>query len=131
MNTARFRPLMNLALIYLCCLAAVVVVYRKAPITFFRAETGHWLLIAHSPPEAQSKLVREFWTTSSHGHYTPLAFTAEFFFTKWADTGSWLWRSRQQGSVALVAAAFLVVVRSLALSLRLSKRTAACVAVGL
>lgn len=127
----RFRRLINLALIYLCCLAAVVVVYRKAPITFFRAETGHWLLIAHGPPEAQNILVREFWTTSSHGHYTPLAFTAEFFFTKLADTGSWLWRARQQGSVALVAAVFFVVVRSIAFMLRLSKRTAACVAAGL
>src|SRR5947207_15130811 len=92
----RFRRLISVALIYLCCLAAVVIVYRKAPITFFRAETGDWLLAAHSSTETQNKLVREFWTTSSHGHYTPLAFTAEFFFTKLADTGSWLCRARQQ-----------------------------------
>lgn len=125
-----FRRLINLALIYLCCLAAVVIVYRKAPITSFRAETGDWLLIAHSSTEAQNKLVREFWTTSSHGHYTPLAFTAEFFFTKWADTGSWLWRARQQGAVALAAAAFFIVVRSIALLLRFSKRPATCIAAG-
>src|ERR1700682_2082768 len=109
-QSPRFRPLVNLALIYLCCLGAVVIVYHRAPITFFRAETGSWILIAHSSPEAQSKLVREFWTTSSLGHYIPLAFTAEFIFTKWADTGSWLWRARQQGAVALVAAAFFIVV---------------------
>jgi hypothetical protein len=126
----RFRRLISVALIYLCCLAAVVIVYRKAPITFFRAETGDWLLVAHGSAEAQNKLVREFWTTSSHGHYTPLAFTAEFFFTKWADTGSWLWRARQQGAVALVAAAFFVVVYSIALLLRFSKDPAICIAAG-
>jgi hypothetical protein len=123
--------LVNLALICICCLAAVIIVYRMAPITFFRAETGHWLLVAHTSSEAQNQMVREFWTTSSHGHYTPLAFTAEFFFTKWADTGSWLWRIRQQGAVALVAAVFFIVVRSIALMLRFSRRTATCIAAGL
>ena len=127
----KFHRLISLALIYICCLAAVAVVYRKAPITFFRAETGHWLVVAHTSAEAQNQLVREFWTTSSHGHYTPLAFTAEFFFTKWADTGSWLWRARQHGAVALVAAGVFIALRSIALILRFSKRPATCIAAGL
>ena len=118
-------------LIYFFCLLAVTIVYHKTPITFFRTETGEWLRLAHSPPGSQHEVLREFWTTSSHGHYTPLAFSAEFLFTKWADTKSLPWQARQLAVLALLAAAFFVVVRSMARMLEFPNRGATCIGIGL
>lgn len=118
-------------LIYCLCLVALTIVYHKTPITFFRTETGEWLRLAHGPVAPQQELLRGFWTSSSHGHYTPLAFSSEFLFTKWANTDSLRWRARQVSVLALLAAIFFVVVRSAGRALGFSRRSSLCLAFGI
>ena len=79
--------------------------YHDTDITFLRADSGYYQMLAHLPQTEQKQIIRRFWTTSADGHYTPLAFSAEFFFTKFAGTREVIWRCRQIGAVALVGAA--------------------------
>ncbi|HXA10227.1 MAG TPA: hypothetical protein VNW28_09605, partial [Chthoniobacterales bacterium] len=79
--------------------------YHDTNITFLRADSGYYQILAHSSPAKQKQNIRRFWRQSVAGHYTPLAFSAEFFFTKLAGTRAAVWRCRQIGAVALVGAA--------------------------
>ena len=62
---------------------AIFALHRHMQAAVLRAETGFYQVIAHSSPEHQRTFLRNFWKKSSHGHYTPLAFTAEYFFAKY------------------------------------------------
>src|SRR5437764_11508651 len=99
-------------LLVLASFAVIFVSYKQLKVELLRAESGFSQMIAHSPPETQANFLRSFWTTSSHGHYTPLAFSAEFFFTKWAGMrGSW-WRNRQLALGVWVTMALFLFVRA-------------------
>jgi len=75
--------------------AAIFALHRPMQVAVLRAETGFYQVIAHSSPAQQRIFLRNFWAQSSHGHYTPLAFTAEFFFAKQAGLRPNWWRNRQ------------------------------------
>lgn len=108
----RRRRWLEIGLLVFASFAVIFVSYKQLNVELLHAESGFFQVIAHSPREAQADFFRSFWTTSSHGHYTPLAFSAEFFFTKWAGMhGSW-WRNRQLALGVCVAAAFFLFMRA-------------------
>jgi hypothetical protein len=120
---------LRFAFVYVASLIAVGTLYYDTNITFLRADSGYYQLLAHLPGAQQKAALRQFWLASASGHYTPLAFSAEFFFTKFAGTDEAIWRCRQISSLALVGAAlFCLLVRAmqtLNFSLRASDMTAA------
>ena len=80
----RHRRGVELAVALVLSFVAIFALHGQMQPTVLRAETGYYQVIAHTSPRHVRTLVRGFWTQSSHGHYTPLAFTAEFFFAKHA-----------------------------------------------
>jgi hypothetical protein len=108
----RRRRWLEIGLLVFASFAVIFVSYKQLNVELLHAESGFFQVIAHSPREAQAGFFRSFWTTSSHGHYTPLAFSAEFFFTKWAGMhGSW-WRNRQLVLGVCVTVALFLFVRA-------------------
>src|SRR5436190_2132200 len=85
----------ELAVTMLRSFAAIFALHRKMQPAVLHAETAYYQIIAHTSPQHARTLVRNFWRKSSHGHYTPLAFTAEFFFAKHAGLRPNWWRARQ------------------------------------
>jgi hypothetical protein len=79
-----------------------------------RAETGYYQVIAHTQPQHQRTLLRKFWTKSYSGHYTPLAFTTEFWFAKHAGLRPNWWRNRQLFLGALLTFLFFGLIRAAA-----------------
>src|SRR5207237_1150255 len=63
------------AIILALSFVAIIALHGKMQPTVLGAETGYYQVIAHTSPRHERTLLRGFWTTSSHGHYTPLAFT--------------------------------------------------------
>lgn len=98
--------------IFVGIFAVVFAIYGNMSATLLHAESGHYQLIAHRPAADQKAFLRTFWTTSSHGHYTPLAFGGEFLFTKWAGLRPAFWRNRQLAVAAVFAAAIFFFVRA-------------------
>ena len=92
-------------IILLLSLVLVAAVYRKTPMNFLRAESGWFIYQAHSDPETQLRFQKIFFTGSYGGHYTPLAFCAEFQMAKIAGTNESIWKWRQILALALVGAA--------------------------
>lgn len=110
------RPLLKFAVTYLIVLVTIWPAYRHTNVTFLRADSGYYQLFAHATPAKQHEMLLSFWKSSVDGHYTPVAFTSEFFFTKLAGTHAIIWRCRQIAAVALVgtllfttASSFLVL----------------------
>jgi hypothetical protein len=107
-------------IVFLVALALVAIVYRRVPINFFRAESGTFLSLSHSSAEIQQQRVKIFFTTSYGGHYTPLAFLAEFQCAKIAGPARWFWRWRQLFVLALVGAGLFVAAQSIGAVYQLS-----------
>jgi len=82
----------------------VLLVYRRAPMNFFRAESGWYLSNSHADAETQRKFKADFFSRSYAGHYTPFAFLAEFGTAKAFGTNGTLWRLRQLVAVAAIGA---------------------------
>jgi hypothetical protein len=82
----------------------IAAVYRKTPMNFLRSESGWFLFHAYSDPETQQHFLEGFFRTSYGGHYTPLAFLAEFETAKLAGTNESIWKWRQILVLALVGA---------------------------
>src|SRR5438045_8892725 len=59
-------------------------------------------------------MLRNFWTKSSPGHYTPPAFTAEFLFAKHVGLRPNWWRDRQLFLGALLIFFFFGLIRAAA-----------------
>jgi hypothetical protein len=70
-------------------------VYRRAPSNFLRAESGAYLISAHCDAQTRSAARAELVRYSWNGHYTPLAFLAEFGAARLIGTNGTLWRARQ------------------------------------
>ena len=105
--------------------------YYDTNITFLRADSGYYQMLAHLPQAQQKQTIRRFWRTSADGHYTPVAFSAEFFFTKFAGTREGIWRCRQIGAVALVGAALFCLLVSGMRAVGFSLRTSSMIAAGI
>lgn len=82
----------------------IAAVYRKTPMNFLRAESGWFLIQAHSDPESRQRFQKGFFLASYAGHYTPLAFLAEFQMARIAGTNESIWKWRQILALALIGA---------------------------
>jgi hypothetical protein len=91
-------------IVVLLSFVLVAAIYRKTPMNFLRAESGWFLYHAYSAPEVQQRFVQGFLRGSHGGHYTPLAFLAEFETAKIAGTNESIWKWRQIFVLALIAA---------------------------
>ncbi|HVF73114.1 MAG TPA: hypothetical protein VM940_16040 [Chthoniobacterales bacterium] len=111
------RPL----LFFLVAFVLAALVYRRAPTAFLRAESGWYLAMSHSDETTQRTAVRNFFTGSYGGHYTPLAFLSEFTMAKFAGTSRAFWRWRQLLAVAAVGAAVAGLVIAITQRLGLSR----------
>ena len=113
-------------LIFVSALALLLVafVYRRTPIQFLRAESGWYLSMSHSSDAVQNRFRRDFFTHSYGGHYTPLAFLAEFEMAKLGGTSRTFWKWRQLTVLAGVGAALFAMTASIGsvFSLRLHER---------
>ncbi|MEY2565048.1 MAG: hypothetical protein QOH88_3241 [Verrucomicrobiota bacterium] len=98
----------------------IAAVYRKTPMNFLRAESGWFLFHAYSAPEVQQRFVQNFFRASYGGHYTPLAFLAEFETAKIARTNESIWKWRQILVLALVGAALAGTVCAIGGAFKLS-----------
>src|SRR5881392_1552444 len=108
------RRRVELAVTLLLSFAAIFALHRKMQPAVLHAETAYYQIIAHTSPQHARTLVRNFWRKSSHGHYTPLAFTAEFFFAKHAGLRPNWWRARQLFLGALLTFLFFGLIRAAA-----------------
>jgi len=102
------------AIILALSFVAIIALHGKMQPTVLGAETGYYQVIAHTSPRHERTLLRGFWTTSSHGHYTPLAFTAEFLFAKHVGLRPNWWRNRQLFLGALLIFVFFGLIRAAA-----------------
>jgi hypothetical protein len=93
-------------------LLLVAAVYRDTPANFLRAESGWFLAQSHSSEENQQRFGRDFFAHSYGGHYTPLAFLAEFKTAKLVGTNESFWKWRQILVLAVIGAALCVVVHA-------------------
>lgn len=91
-------------LIFLTALLVVFAVYRRSPSHFLRAESGSYLILSHSDAQTRRASEIELVRYSFNGHYTPLAFLAEFRIARLIGTNGKIWRARQIIVLALVAA---------------------------
>ena len=88
---------------FLVALALMYLVYGRAHMLFFRAESG-WLLIEKQRGWAGLlDWTRFVLTTSYSGHYTPLFFVPEILWTFVCGTSEAWWRLRQMAAMAVVA----------------------------
>ena len=110
----RHRRGVELAVALVLSFVAIFALHGQMQPEVLRAETGYYQVIAHTSPRHVRTLVRGFWTQSSHGHYTPLAFTAEFFFAKHAGLHPNWWRNRQLFLGALLTFLFFGLIRAAA-----------------
>ena len=101
-------------LVFALTVVIVGAVYRRVPIAFLRAESGWFLCLSHSDDETQRAMVRSFFTQSSAGHYTPLAFFSEFETAKIVGTSRNFWKWRQLLAVSVVGAALFAMVAAIA-----------------
>lgn len=94
----------RILIILLLSFVLVAAVYRKTPMNFLRAESGWFLVQAHSDSESQQRFRKNFFRGSYGGHYTPLGFLAEFEMAKIAGTNESIWKWRQILALSLIAA---------------------------
>ncbi len=90
--------------VFVFALVAVAAMQKQMKVMFLHAESAQYLMVAKGlPAQDQRNFVQELLTTGSHGHYTPLAFTSEFLFAKWAGLRPEWWRNRQLFAGGLIA----------------------------
>ena len=120
-NSKRARTATKLFVLFLCCFIVTAVAYHRTNITFFRAESGWYQFLSHEQPQVRRNYIAFFFTHSYHGHFTPLAFAAEFRLTRLAGPHATFWKWRQLVALSLVAGALFLLVCAAARAHRLSK----------
>jgi len=122
------RRRIEAAIILALSFVAIIALHWKMQPAVLRAETAYYQVIAHTSPRHERTLLGNFWKQSSHGHYTPLAFTAEFFFAKHAGLRPNWWRARQLFLAGLLTFFLFGFVRAAAEQTRASPRAGALLA---
>lgn len=112
-------------------LLCVAVVYHRAPMNLFRAESGLYLILSHADAQTQRGMERQFLRYSYFGHYTPLGFLAEFEFAEVAGTDGNIWRARQLAVLAIVGAAVFALGRVAGVMFGVSRAGAVMMAIAL
>ena len=116
-------------LIFVVSLLVIGAVYRRVPSNFLRAESGWYLVHSHADDATRRAAAKELASYSFNGHYTPVAFLAEFQMARWIGTNGTLWRARQ--ILALAVAAAGVFAFATAVARRFGVPCAASAAIGL
>jgi hypothetical protein len=73
----------------------VTLCYYDTNITFLRAESGWYQFVSRGEPAPHYHTMRQFFTNSFHGHYSPLAFYTEFKLTYLIGPRESFWKWRQ------------------------------------
>jgi hypothetical protein len=107
----------------------VAVCYRHTQSAFLRAESGWYEFLSHS--DQRRHFLIYLLTYSYHGHYTPLAFVAEFELTRLVGPRELFWKWRQITVLSLLAMTISVFTSRLARDSRVSIVPAAALAVGI
>lgn len=108
-------------MIFALALVLVAAVYRDTPINFLRGESGWFLAQSHSSAEIRQRFQRDFFARSYGGHYTPIAFLAEFQTAKIVGTNESLWKWRQILALAVIGAALCGAVYAIGGVFQLSR----------
>jgi hypothetical protein len=121
MTSQRYVAARRALLLFALALLLTAAIYRRTPTAFLRAESGWYLCVSHMDEATRRRAEREFFAHSYLGHYTPLAFLAEFRMAKMAGTSRAFWRWRQILAVAAVGAAIFGLVVAITRTLGLSR----------
>jgi hypothetical protein len=95
-------------------------VYRQAASNFLRAESGWFLFLSHSAPEVRHGFEKALLTKNFWGHYTPVAFVAEFETARMAGTNGGFWKWRQITLLSLLATTLFLFARNSGVALGLT-----------
>lgn len=95
--------MVKLLAVFLLWLLLAAIVYWPTESNFLRAESGWYLFLSHSPPDLQQRFMKVWATRTYNGHYTPVAFVAEFVTARYVGTWAPFWKWRQITIVALLA----------------------------
>ncbi len=106
-------------------------VYRHTQSNFLRAESGWFLFLSQSTPAIQRDFEKAALTGSYSGHFTPLAFLAEFATAKLIGTHAGFWKWRQITVLALLATILFLFARESGYAFQLSRTKANLSAAGL
>jgi hypothetical protein len=90
--------------IFLFWWVLTAIVYWKIESNFLRAESGWYLFMSKSSPAWQKDFLGILATRTFIGHYTPIAFIAEFETAKFVGATPAFWKWRQITVAALLAA---------------------------
>lgn len=101
-------------------LLATAALFHHTPSNFLRAESGWYLFVSRSEPAVQRDFVRRTYTMTRSGHYTPLAFLAEFATAKVIGTRAAFWKWRQIAAVAALAMMLFMVGERIGSALQVS-----------
>lgn len=93
--------------------ALIAFAFRDTQSTFLRAESGWYQLLSHSDAATRASFTRLLFTSSYHGHYTPVAFFVEFKLSEWIGPVGSFWKWRQITIVAAIATALFFFVCSI------------------
>jgi hypothetical protein len=113
------------------CYLAVVLLHLSMNPEMLRSEAGYYQKFAHSSAAQQQAFLRGFWKTSSHGHYTPLAFSAEFYFARFAGLRPNIWRARQLLLAGFLAFCLFALARAAAMHTDVPEKISNLFAAGL
>lgn len=116
--------------IFVACLIVCTIAYHRTPENFLRAESGWYLFLSQSGPEVRHGFRKMLVTRSFNGHFTPLAFLAEFETARLVGTRAGVWRWRQIIALAGVGSVLALVVYRAGRALEASRWHAAFGAAG-
>lgn len=102
---------MKLLAIFFFWLALTAIVYSKIESNFLRAESGWYLFMSKSSPAWQNDFVGILAKSTFSGHYTPIAFIAEFETAKFVGATPAFWKWRQITVAALLATVLYRLVK--------------------
>lgn len=117
--------------IFLLWWSLTALVYQHTQSNFLRAESGWYLFLSQSTPVVQHNFEKDALTKSFSGHYTPLAFLAEFATAKLIGTHAGFWKWRQITVLALLATILFLCARDSGSALQLPRPIANLSAAGL
>jgi hypothetical protein len=107
----RTSPIVKWLGIFLFWWVLTAIVYSKVESNFLRAESGWYLFMSKSSPAWQKDFLGILATRTFIGHYTPLAFIAEFETAKLVGATPAFWKWRQITVAALLAAVLYNLVK--------------------
>src|SRR4051812_40483682 len=108
----RESPIVKWLGIFLLWWVLTAIVYSKVESNFLRAESGWYLFMSKSSAAWQKDFLGILATRTFIGHYTPVAFIAEFETAKIVGATPAFWKWRQITVVALLATVLYGLVKN-------------------